>query len=181
MRLLVLFALFAGAIGTVPATAAATDLQPDRVPTFQLRARVTSAGGKEPGERPFTFRVGKSSARVVGGAWGDGLKFDREAVEANLKGYPALYMKGFPVVTALTVDGVVDPTVVEAELKFDEGGSVVTLKGELFGPTLGLVIWRDAWGNPMAATKAGYNRRYWKELKGAEVPEAKRVEILHAP
>lgn len=157
------------------ATPAAAALSPDRVPTFHLRARVTSAAGQPPGGRTFTFHVAKASAKATGDAWSDWLTFDRTAAEENLKGYPAIYLKGYPVVTALTVDGVADPTAVEAELKLDETGEVVPLAGDLFGPRLSLLVWREAFGGkPHAATAAQYNRWYWAALKGVEVPPDKR-------
>ena len=52
--------------------------------------------------------------------------------------------------------------------------SPIKLTGELFGPRLGILIWRDEAGKPQAATMADYNQRYWKVLQKVEVPEAKR-------
>jgi hypothetical protein len=160
----------------VPAAAAAqTKLLPADAPTFRLRARVTSQGGRGPAGKRFAFRLPGPGKPVstAGDDWSDWLTFGPEQVEATLKGYPAVGLRGYPVVVKLHVDGVVDPTRVEAELTFDEGGGPTKLAGELFGPTLGILLWREG-KEPRAATMAGYNRRYWKALEGVEVPEAER-------
>lgn len=162
------------------ATAAHAQLKPEQVPAFQIRARVTQIADQPPGERKFTFRCGDGSApsAVAGDAWSEWIKFDRPQVEANLKGYPAIYLRGWPVVTRLTVEGVDDPTLVEAELKFDEGGDVIKLTGELFGPALGVNLWREDDGKPQAATHAQYNHRYWKALEGVSVPPESRPKLF---
>lgn len=149
----------------------------EQVPTFQLRARVAAIGGQKPDGKKFAFRfsnVPGAAVTMAGGDWSDWLKFERPQVEATLKGYPAIYMGGFPVVIKLHVDGVVDPTAVEAELRWNEGGEVVKLSGELFGPTLGVLLWRDENKKPQAATMADYNQRYWKSLEGVQVPPSLR-------
>jgi hypothetical protein len=149
--------------------------KPDDTPTFHLRARVVAQAGKEPVGKKFTFQLGVPGKPVTaaGSDWSDWLKFGPEQVEATLKGYPAIYLRGYPVVVKLQVSGVVDPTRVEAELKFDEGGEVVKLSGELFGPSLGILLWRED-KKPRAATMAGYNRRYWKVLENVRVPAEHR-------
>lgn len=152
--------------------------KPADAPLFQVRARVVTQKGQPPTGKKFTFRV--STAKAVGtegSAWSDWLTFGEEQRTATLKGYPALYLKGYPVVTSLSVTGVVDPTEVEAELKFAEGGEVVKLSGELYGPSLGLMLWRED-GKPRADTMAGYNRRYWKHLEGVQLPEKERPKLF---
>ena len=104
------------------------------------------------------------------------MKFGRPQAEATLKGYPAIYMSGWPVVLRLTVQGAADPTLVEAELTLAETGGVVKLSGELFGPSLGILVWRDDQRRPQAATMAEYNRRYWKALAGVEIPAKMRPQ-----
>jgi len=150
-------------------------LKPEEVPTFQLRGRITACEEKDPGQKKFTLRLsgGNGAANVTGSAWSEWLKFDKSYAEATLKGYPALYMRGYPVVVKLSVNGVVDPTKIEAELKFDEGDTF-KLQGELFGPTLGIMLWRDEAGKPQAATMAVYNQRYWKVLESVKIPEEQR-------
>jgi hypothetical protein len=146
----------------VLATGALAAPKAEEVPTFAVRARVLEGKGK------VTVRVGERAAAVMGDQWSEWLAFDRAAIEKNLKGYPAMYMKGWPIVTHVSFDGLAGLSKVEGELKFDEGGAVIALRGELFGHNLGLLVWREE-GKPLAATMAEYNRRYWKQLEGLEL------------
>ncbi len=156
--------------------AARGQLKPDEVPTFEVRARVRGVAGQVPTGKKFTFRLsaGGQAATTEADAWSDWLEFGPPQIEATLKGYPASYMKGWPVVVRLQVGGVQDPTVVEAQLRFDAQQPAVQLSGELFGPNLGLLIWRDASGRPQAATMAQYNQRYWEVLQQVDIPADKR-------
>lgn len=148
------------------------------VPTFELRARVVSVAGQPPTDKKFTFTLGAPGATVTaaGDKWSTPLRFGPKEAEAALKAYPNLYLKGFPVILKLQVSGVVDTTLVQAELTLDETREPTRLEGELFGPTLGIVLWRDTERQPQAATMAKYNRRYWDELDGARVPPAQRLK-----
>jgi hypothetical protein len=158
------------------ALAGQSGLRPEEAPTFQLRARVASVEGKEPAGRKFAFRLGVpgAAAKSEGKEWSEWLKFERPQVEATLKGYPAIYMRGYPVVVKLNVEGVVDPTIVEAELRLEETGETKQLRWELFGGSGGILLWRDEGKKPQAATMADYNRRYWRVLEGVQVPESQR-------
>ncbi|MDB6031112.1 MAG: hypothetical protein JWM16_1450, partial [Verrucomicrobiales bacterium] len=148
-------------------------LTPDQVPGFKVRARVMSAPGAT-AEKPFRFQIGTASPqKAVAGAWSEWMAFDRAEIEKNLKGYPAIYLNTFPIVTHLRVEPAAELTLVEAELLFEAKQSVVALKGELFGPSLGFVVWRDEQQEPQAATMADYNRRYWKMLKGVGGSQAR--------
>ena len=152
-------------------------LREEEVPTFQLRGRVLSVGGRTPTKETFTFRLDVSGAAVssAGVQWSNWLKYDRPQVEATLKGYPAIYMREFPVVVKLEVGGAGDSTQVEAELRLDGTGGIRNLYGDLFGPTLGILLWRDIDRKPHAATMADYNRRfYWDLLQGMRLSEAQR-------
>jgi hypothetical protein len=166
------------------ATVAAAAPKVEDVPTFRVRARVVPAGDPKAAPKAVIVRLADVGGGVkVTGEWGDWLAFDAAAVAKTLKGYPAIYMKGFPVVTALTFDGVAPPApdavTVDAELKFDEGGDAIPLRGELFGPRLGILIWRDENKKPQAATMAQYNRRYWKELDGGfAIPPGTRPKLF---
>ena len=94
-RIFVLFSVFCL---TVPLASLRADLKPEEVPRFRLRAHVVTVGGERPDGRKFSFRFntgGKSSA-AEGNAWSDWLPFEREQIEATLKGYPAIYLKGWP-------------------------------------------------------------------------------------
>ncbi len=164
-------------VASMPGMALAQSmLKPEEVLTFQLRARIIAVGGQAPDGRKFSVRFGVQgpTATAAGNKWCDWLKFKRPQVEATLKGYPAIYMRGYPVVVKLEFGGVADPTAVEGELEFEETEEVVKLSGELFGPSLGILIGRDEDKKPYAATMAMYNRRYWKVLEGAQVPDSER-------
>jgi hypothetical protein len=51
---------------------------------------------------------------------------------------------------------------------------VVDVRGELFGPTLGLLVWREPNGTPAAATMAQYNQRFWQDLAAVSIPPEQR-------
>jgi Beta-galactosidase trimerisation domain len=148
----------------------------EHVPTFQLRARVVTLGGRRPAGEKIEYRlqVPKSPAlTAIGSEWSGWMTFSRADAEALLRGKPGR----LPVGVRLKVKGVVDPTQVEAELKLDETGEVVKLGAELFNPIMGILVWRDENKRPHAATMAVYNQeRYWKHLEGMRVPEAQRAK-----
>ena len=174
MRILVIASI--ALLALQPAALAAPKLQPDEVPEFRLRARVLSFGGQAPEGKKVSFGLAGVSGTAEGSQWCTEIKFGRPQAEATLKGYPAIYMSGWPVVLRLTVQGAADPTLVEAELTLAETGGVVKLSGELFGPSLGILVWRDDQRRPQAATMAEYNRRYWKALAGVEIPAKMRPQ-----
>jgi hypothetical protein len=164
-----------------PSLSAGSKLKPEEVPEFQMRARVVKCGNQVPEAKKFSFTLAGGSMTATGSQWSPRLTFDHLVAWRILKGYPAMYMPGWPVVLHLSVGGGVDPTTVEVELKFTESPAPVTLTGELFGPTLGILLWRDADRRAQAATMATYNHRYWKELQGVQIPESirpKRFPII---
>lgn len=157
-----------------PATSAGSKLKPTEVPEFEARARVVQLGNQAPEGKKFSGSLAGGSITTEGSQWSRWVAFDHLDAKKTLKGYPALYMPGWPLVLKLTVAGVIDPTAVEVELKFSESTDPVALSGELFGPSLGILVWRDAQLRPRAATMAEYNRRYWKELQDVQIPESMR-------
>jgi hypothetical protein len=157
-------------LALAPAARAASQLKPEEVPEFRLQARVLAIGGQAPEGKKFSFGLAGVNGTAAGSQWSTQLGFGRPQAEATLKGYPAMYLPGWPIVLRLTVQGVVDPTLVEAELTFAEKAGTVKLCGELFGPSLGILVWRDEQRLPQAATMAQYNRRYWKALEGVDIP-----------
>ena len=150
MRILVIASI--ALLALQPTALAAAKLQPDEVPEFRLRARVLNFGGQAPEGKKFSFGLAGVSGTAEGSQWCTEIKFGRPQAEATLKGYPAIYMSGWPVVLRLTVQGAADPTLVEAELTLAETGGVVKLSGELFGPSLGILVWRDDQRRPPAFT-----------------------------
>src|SRR2546423_3519030 len=144
------------------------------VPTFQMRARIVKQGGQAPPAKKFVFRleVPKSPPQTAfGGDWSEWMTFARADAEALLKAQ----QNSHPIRVRMRINGVVDPTEVEAELKMDETGEVIKLGAELFNPFMGLVLWRDGDKRPHAATMADYNQQqYWKPLADLQLPEAQR-------
>jgi len=147
------------------------------VPTFTVRARVVNIDGQDPVGKAFTFSLGKTSAKVTGGEWAEGLAFTTKDAEACLapNNYPNMYMGGWPVVTGMSVGGVTDTTAIEGELILDEKPAApVKFTARLFGGGLGLLVWREADKSPRVATMAQYNQRYWAALKSVKVTDAQR-------
>lgn len=152
-------------------------LKPEQVPTFRLRARVVSADGKAPTAAGFKFQwagIPSDKAASKDSGWSEWLSFGQPQVAATLKGYPASYMRGYPVVVRLAATGPSKTTHIEAELQFDGKAETVPLAGELFGPNLGIILWKDETSAPRAETMAAYNRRYWKHLETVRIPPENR-------
>ncbi|HEX8650598.1 MAG TPA: beta-galactosidase trimerization domain-containing protein [Pyrinomonadaceae bacterium] len=149
-------------------------MQSGDVPTFQLRARIVRQSGQAPPPKKFVFRleVPKSPPQnAMGGEWSPWMTFARSDAEALLKAQ----QNSYPIRVRMRVNGVVDPTEVEAELKLDETGEVLKLGAELFNPFMGMVLWRDQDKRPHAATMADYNQQhYWKPLADLQLTEAQR-------
>src|SRR5665213_2989275 len=170
--------IFIGLLAWVSTTCAA--LKVADIPTFQLRARVVSCGTGKNGKIPakHTFRLGKEAIATAEGAdWSAWLEFDKVEVHHALKAYPNLYSHAFPVVTHLQIDPATDPIKVDVELKLDGARAPMQLHGDLFGPSLGILIWRDEQKNAMAGTMADYNRTHnWEPLGKAIVPPEHRAK-----
>jgi hypothetical protein len=149
-------------------------MQSGDVPTFQLRARIIKQSGQAPPPKKFVFRleVPKSPPQnAMGGDWSPWMTFARPEAEALLKAQ----QNSYPIRVRMRINGVVDPTEVEAELKLDETGEVIKLGAELFNPFMGLVLWRDDNKRPHAATMADYNQQhYWKPLADLQLTQAQR-------
>lgn len=145
-------------------------LKIQRIPLFNVRAQVAQAGGNTPAQS-FTFKFAGQTAKMQGNAWSPWLEFPSTEAEAALQ-----RARGrFPIKVAVAISPVVDPTMLNVQVRFSEPASTVDLHGELFGPTLGLMVWRDAETNaPRVATMAGYNQRYWHEFDSVALPASQR-------
>jgi hypothetical protein len=157
----------------------AADLRPEEVPLFKLRAKVASVAGHVSAgtDRKVHFDLSGVAFDSAADQWSNWVKFDKPQAAANLKGYPAIYLHGWPIVVHLQIaSGVVYPTAIDAELKFDETADPVALHGDLFGPTLGIIVWRDEQKKPHAATMATYNQRYWKQFADVQIPADRRAK-----
>lgn len=113
--------------------------------------------------------------KARGSAWSPWLDFTRANVKAALHAYPNLYLHRFPVVLKFRILPVTNPTSVDVQVRFSQGATVERLHAELFGPTLGILVWRGKQsGKPHAATMAGYNQRYWREFAGVALQPSQR-------
>ena len=147
-------------------------LQARDVPTFRIRVRVLSVGGAEAKGHKFPIHFQTLSTEADGQDWSPWLVYDAAQASKSLGLYPNMYLGDWPVVLRLQINGIADPTRVSAELSFDETGTVVPLEWELFGPNMGILLWRDASDRTAhAATMAVYNRRYWKALQDVHIPD----------
>jgi len=150
-------------------------LQVTDVPTFRIRFRVISVGGKEPAGHKFPIHLQTLTAEAEGPNWSPWLVYDAPQASKSLKLYPNAYLKGWPLIVRVQIDGISDPTLVVAELRFDETGKVVPLEFSLFGPNMGIVLWRDGADRAaQAATMAVYNRRYWTALRNVHLAQGQR-------
>jgi len=150
-------------------------LQVTDVPTFRIRVRVISVGGKEPAGHKFPIHLQTVTAEADGPNWSPWLVYDAPQVSKSLKLYPNVYLKDWPLVVRVQINGISDPTLVVAELSFDETGKVVPLEFSLFGPNMGILLWRDGADRAAhAATMAVYNRRYWNALRDIRLTQGQK-------
>src|ERR1043166_7663993 len=156
------------------AASTAIALQPSDIPPFRIRIRVVSVGGKEPKGHKFPIRLQTLSGEADGKDWSPWLIYDAAQVSKSLA-HSSPYLTGWPLVLSLQMGGVLDPTLVQAELSLDESGKLVPLEWNLFGPNMGLLLWREAPDKSAhAATMAVYNRRYWNDMHDVQIPEKAR-------
>ncbi|OGV69968.1 MAG: hypothetical protein A2340_09225 [Lentisphaerae bacterium RIFOXYB12_FULL_60_10] len=154
-------------------------LKAEAIPLFQWRGRVVTSAGVKPDGQVFSIGFGvKDAARPASNdQWTAWSAFDIEHARhyTGPHAYPNTYMRGFPLVTKPSFNKITEPAHVEMEIRFDATpDQVIALSGELFGPTLGVLIFQDAAGNPSAATMAGYNQRYWEVFRTAVVKPEER-------
>src|SRR5713226_3181644 len=95
-------------------------LQARDVPTFRIRVRVLSVGGKDARGHKFPIRFQTLSAEADGQDWSPWLVYDAAQASKSLALYPNLYIGDWPVVLRLQINGIADPTRISAELSFDE-------------------------------------------------------------
>src|SRR5882762_2465040 len=150
-------------------------LQATDVPTFRIRVRVISVGGMEPTGHKFPIHLQTLTAEADGQNWSPWLVYDAPQASKSLGLYPNPYLRNWPLVLRVQINGISDPTRVVAELSFDETGQVVPLEWNLFGPNMGLLLWRDASDRTAhAATMAVYNRRYWNALRDVPIAQTSK-------
>lgn len=144
------------------------------VPQFQIRARIIRIGGHSPSQQIFHFRWARQIVSVRGSSWSPWLRLASSGpvtVRMDLKRWRHQSLIRVP----LQIGRVVDPTHVKVQVRFVRSRHTFNLDADLFGPHLGIVIWRRKSGGALqAATIAGYNRRYWHAFNAAALPPSER-------
>ena len=157
----------------------ASALEARQIPLFRIRARVTEMGGHEPPAQSvtFKFKVGNQTASTQGTEWGPWLDFTTAGGKTTPESSLKSARQDRPTIQKLLlqVSPAVNPTLVSAQVRFSEPAQTVDLQGDLFGPNLGIMVWRDAsTGAPRAATLADYNQRYWHEFDATPLSVSER-------
>jgi hypothetical protein len=152
-------------------------INPSDVPTFRLRARVIHVEGNAPARVSFKYRwfpPGKIEVSSTTNQWSSWLTYTVRDAQKGLLAYPMNGWHRFPMIVKLRVSPVSDPTDINVELRFDGDSRTFRMSAQLFGPDLGMMVWRDQTGRSEVATMAQYNRRYWPAFDAAAVPLAQR-------
>jgi hypothetical protein len=167
------------------------------VPQCRFRCRVAAVDGQPPAaDQVFTFYPSTfpRGASAKGSAWSDEFVFDIDHVTAAQKLYPNLYLNRYPLVLKLNTRPAKGNLTVEVQLRWytppppDQANDAaadtadltgehqypVTLRDELFGDTLGFLLWRDDQRLPQAATMATYEQRFWQHLEGVALRPEQR-------
>lgn len=136
------------------------------VPTFRLRARVTATGAQATSNDRFTFRwsTGSLSVESARDRWSEWLPYTGADARAAFATYPMKFNRRFPMVVKLRVEPATAHTLLEVQLAFANSTAPIDLRGDLFGPDLGILVWLDQSGTARAATMAAYNKRYWPQF-----------------
>lgn len=152
----------------------------DALPELRLQARVVQQGGKAPAGQKFLFRLTGLSQGVAaaGTGWSEALLVQRTAWETILKSYPNNYLNTYPVVLGISVEPARDPTYIEVRAQWKNGQVALQAQAELFGPRLGLLLWRDEKGMAHLSTQREYNRRYGQVLAQLPVGGKRRPKHL---
>lgn len=103
-------------------------------PPFRIRVRVISVGGKPAKGHKYPIHFQTLSTEADDQSFSPWLVYDAAQVSKSLGLYPNLYLRDWPVVLTLQINGL--RIRVSAELSFNETGKVGPLEWELFGPTL---------------------------------------------
>ena len=156
------------------------------VPTFQLRARVTSCQGRKPENETFTFCLAAFSnpcgtrATVTGGAWTDWLNYDRKVLEmATIR---HAFSHNYPVeldIRPMTMDL---PAVIEIEAREKEGAPVRAYTVDCCSVGVALRVafytWRDKENQPHFMLRREFNQPFWDWCKTIAIPENERPKLF---
>lgn len=161
----------------------------EEVPEVRVRLRVLSVDAAAPAPEAG-FRMvfpGLPAVAWKGGDWSPPAQSTREAMEKILGGYPNRNNRHWQVSIGMRVAPVPRPKpypilalAVETSLAGD--GETNVSRARLFGPRLGLLLWKDASGAVHADTHAGHGRRVYDDAMQAAVlpPEDRPKKIIFA-
>lgn len=144
----------------------------EEVPPFDLRVKIEAVGGEGGAEAAWSVAVGSAQTTVRPGVWSDWVSVARADLEKALGQYPNSYLPGWPVVLHAVIQPVQGELPLQVETRTAD--STETTSAVLFGPRLGLIVWRDETGKGHVSTMADYNRRYWQYLDAANLAEGPR-------
>lgn len=154
-------------------------ITPGDIPRFELRLRVATVAGAKPNGKTFTYTYGVkgNEKSAKGDAWGEWLAFG-DADAEHVTGphyYPNTYIAQLPVVIKLNITGVVDPTIIEGEARFNANDKPHAFEAELFAGSLGFLVWKEkSDGSPRIETMAQFNRRIWAAMGNPHLPDNQR-------
>ncbi len=146
-----------------------TNLTPEDVPLFKFRFRVVQNDGKAPkGKFNFTLGFLRKAVNTTDDQWSPWADFTAEDAKmaTDKHAYPNTYMQGWPLVLKAVVSNLGPTATIEGETQFVGFDKTYSLKGNLQGNTLGILIYPDKEMKLGFATMAQYNRdQFWSLLK----------------
>ena len=164
---------------------------------LRARVITSGGGTNRPGKCTFTLTGVSTPGLSQGSDWCPWVEFDRAAARTAVgpRAYPNSNLRGFPVVLHLNISGIRElqfasfnppanpgsdekpsPAADAMDVKLEPElaavapvgtNDLVRFRADLFGPSLGILLWRDEQHAPHAATMAEYNHRYWAVLPAA--------------
>lgn len=153
---------------------------PKDVPNYRVRVRVMSVNGKVPiSNQVFSLALAGNpqSASFIGAAWSPWVTSTRAGIEQALATYNNANNSFWQVTTGLTVvpSMAAFPAIKIQVQSVIEGDKPVTTPAELFGPSVGLILWEGGDKKIHIDTYTGHGRRvYDTVLKAAFLPEKER-------
>lgn len=150
-----------------------------------MRVRILSVQGKAPAptqQFDFSLTGNPQGARFSGPAWSNWIPSTRAGIDQILATYNNANNPFWQVTTGLSVTPVAVAPFPSVKLQVQsaiEGGEVSTTPAELFGPTVGLILWQSADKKIHIDTYTGHGRRvYDQALKAAFLPENQRPKKI---
>ena len=159
------------------------------VPDYKVRVKVTSINGQAPVADKQNFSLslaGNPTAVSFSGAdWSAWVASTRDGIEKAVTTYPNSYNSYWQVVTGLSVSAApaIDPfpTIKLQVESAIEGGETSSTEAELFGPSVGLLLWKNDPKDTAVHidTLTGHGRRvYDKAMKDAFLPMNERPKKI---